>query len=246
LILQVEGLRKSFGQFMVIMDVSFSIKKGELSSIIGPNGAGKTTLFNLITGHLKPDKGRIIFNGEEITGLSPFQICRKKVSRSFQKSNIFPFLSVFDNIQLSILANQGKTMKLFTSARGMAKQETIAIMEEIGLSERGSDLAGNLSYGDQKLLELGIALGNDPVLLLLDEPTAGMSPAETTRTMNRIVKLTRERDMTLIFIEHDIKTVFSVSETIRVLHYGTFIAEGQPESIKNNSKVQEIYLGEQE
>jgi branched-chain amino acid transport system ATP-binding protein len=186
----------------------------------------------------------VIFAGKEITGMTPSQICRKRISRSFQRSNIFPFLTVFDNIQLATLAKQGRTMNLFTPARRMARQETMAILEEIGLANRALNLGGDLSYGDQKLLELGIALATDPVLLLLDEPTAGMSPAETTRTMNRIVKLTKERGLTLIFIEHDIHTVFSISETIRVLHYGTLIAEGPPEDIKKNGEVQRIYLGE--
>lgn len=245
MILEVREITKSFGRFMAVGDVSFCVNRGEISSIIGPNGAGKTTLFNLITGHLKPDRGRVLFNGEEITGLNPSEISRKRISRSFQRSNIFPFLTVFENIQLSILANKGKTKKLFTPAKGMVRQETMNILEEIGLADRSMDISGSLSYGEQKLLELGIALGNDPVLLLLDEPTAGMSPAETGPTMNRILKLARERDVTLVFIEHDIKTVFSVSEIIRVLHYGAFIAEGRPEDIRKNAEVQRIYLGEQ-
>jgi branched-chain amino acid transport system ATP-binding protein len=244
MILRVEGLSKSFGGLMAVYDVSFSIQKGERCAIIGPNGAGKSTLFNLLTGHLHPDAGRVYFQKEEITGLPPHRICQKRISRSFQRVNIFPMLSVFENIQVALLAVQGKSKMIFSAARKMARQETEMILKNIGLQGQGEVISGTLSHGNQKRLELGIALAGNPILLLLDEPTQGMSPDETAATMALIDRITRERGITLLFIEHDIGTVFALAEVIRVLHLGTLIAEGKPEEIRANDEVQRIYLGE--
>lgn len=244
MILRVERLSKSFGGLMAVYNVSFSIQRGERCAIIGPNGAGKSTLFNLLTGHLRPDGGRVYFQDEEITGLPPHRICRKRISRSFQRVNIFPMLSVFENIQVALLAVQRKSKMIFSPARKMARQETERLLENIGLQEQREVISGTLSHGDQKRLELGIALAGDPLLLLLDEPTQGMSPDETAATMTVIDRITREREITLLFVEHDIGTVFALAEVIRVLHLGTLIAEGKPDEIRANDEVQRIYLGE--
>jgi branched-chain amino acid transport system ATP-binding protein len=244
MILRVEGLSKSFGGLMAVYNVSFSIQQGERCAIIGPNGAGKSTLFNLLTGHLHPDGGRVYFQEEEITGLPPHRICRKRISRSFQRVNIFPMLSVFENIQVALLAVQRKSKMIFSPARKMARQETERLLENIGLQKQREVISGTLSHGDQKRLELGIALAGNPLLLLLDEPTQGMSPDETAATMALIDRITRQQEITLLFVEHDIGTVFALAEVIRVLHLGTLIAEGKPDEIRANDEVQRIYLGE--
>ncbi len=244
MILEVQGLSKSFGGLMAVYDVSFSMREGERCAIIGPNGAGTSTLFNLLTGHIRPDAGRVFFRKEEITGMPPHRICHKRISRSFQRVNIFPMLSVFENIQVALLAVQGKSKRIFSAARKMVRDETAQILADIGLGEQKEALAGTLSHGDQKRLELGIALAGNPVLLLLDEPTQGMSPDETAATMDLIDRITRSRGITLLFIEHDIGTVFALAQVIRVLHLGSLIAEGRPEEIRANDEVQRIYLGE--
>ena len=244
MILKVDDLTKSFGGLMAAAHISFSIQQGERSAIIGPNGAGKTTLFNLLTGQLRPDEGQVYFQGEEITGLPPHQICRKGISRSFQRVNIFPMLSVFENVQVAVLAAQKRTRKLFSAARKMARKETQMILESIDLGGEEEVISGTLSHGNQKRLELGIALAGNPRLLLLDEPTQGMSPEETTRAMALIDRVTRARGITLVFIEHDIGAVFAIADMIRVLHMGSIIAEGKPEEIRENDEVQRIYLGE--
>ena len=244
MILKVDKLTKSFGGLMAVAHISFSIQEGERSALIGPNGAGKTTLFNLLTGQLRPDGGRVYFQGEEVTGLPPHQICRKGISRSFQRVNIFPMLSVFENVQVAVLAAQRRTRKLFSAARKMAREETQMILESIDLGGEGAVISGTLSHGNQKRLELGIALAGNPRLLLLDEPTQGMSPEETTRAMALIDRVTRKRGITLLFIEHDIGAVFAIADMIRVLHMGSIIAEGEPQEIRENDEVQRIYLGE--
>jgi len=244
MILKVDKLTKSFGGLMAVAHISFSIQEGERSALIGPNGAGKTTLFNLLTGQLRPDGGRVYFQGEEVTGLPPHQICRKGISRSFQRVNIFPMLSVFENVQVAVLAAQRRTRKLFSAARKMAREETQMILESIDLGGEGAVISGTLSHGNQKRLELGIALAGNPRLLLLDEPTQGMSPEETTQAMALIDRVTRKRGITLLFIEHDIGAVFAIADMIRVLHMGSIIAEGKPQEIRENDEVQRIYLGE--
>lgn len=243
--LRVEEIDKSFGGLMAVNGVSFQIEKGELSSIIGPNGAGKTTLFNLLTGHLSPDKGRILFKEREVTGLSPHGICNLGIGRSFQRTNIFPRLSAFDNVQVAVMSWGRKSSNIFLRAQKMLREETDEILESIGLRDKKEITAGLLAHGDQRRLEIGIALGSYPELLLLDEPTAGMSPEESGRTVELIQRLARERGLTLIFIEHDMNVVFGISEKIRVMHMGSIIAEGRPEEVRANDDVQRIYLAEE-
>jgi branched-chain amino acid transport system ATP-binding protein len=244
-VLEVKNLKKYFGGISAVHNVTFKLEAHEISSIIGPNGAGKTTLFNLITGKLSPDEGEVYLNGENISRLQPFQICHKKLGRSFQITNIFPKLSVYENIQVAILSAQGINKNFLNRADRMVKKETIEILENLGLAEKKNLLGGLLAHGDQKLLDIGISLASHPELILLDEPTAGMSPQETVKTTELVKKLAKERGMTVLLIEHDMNVVFSISETIRVMHQGKLIAEGKPDEIKSNNRVQQIYLGEQ-
>jgi branched-chain amino acid transport system ATP-binding protein len=243
-ILRVEGISKSFGGLRAVCGVSFSVQEGERCAVIGPNGAGKTTLFNLLTGHLYPDTGQVYFQGEAITGLLPYQICSKKIGRSFQRASIFSNLSVFENIQVAVLASQKKARKIFSAARKLCREETHLILDVVGLGKQGEAISGTLSHGDQKRLELGIALAGNPRLLLLDEPTQGMSPAETNETMALIDRITRQQGLTLLFIEHDIVAVFAIADIIRVMHEGRVLAEGTPAQIRQNEEVQRVYLGE--
>jgi len=244
MILGVEKVKKSFDGFVAIDGVSFSIQKGEICSIIGPNGAGKTTLFNLITGHLPVDEGKLIFKDLDITNRAPHQICRLGVGRSFQRTNIFPRLTVFQNIQAAVLVHRGKSFTFFRPVEPFFREETQVILERVGLHDYGETVSGSLSYGFQKQLELGIALAVEPELLLLDEPTAGMSAKETHQTIELIGRITQEEGLTLLFTEHDMEVVFSISERIMVLHQGRLIAEGSPEEVRHNPDVQKVYLGE--
>lgn len=243
--LVVQRLMKRFGGLTATNNVSFDIQQGELSSIIGPNGAGKTTLFNLLTGHLRPDEGRVTFNGKDITGLPPHEICRLGIGRSFQHINVFPRLKVFDNVQAAVLSGQGKCVNIFAPARNMGMTETLEILGTVELRDKKDRIAGLLSHGDQKRLEIGIALALRPSLLLLDEPTAGMSPEETAGIANLIQKMVRDQGLTALFVEHDMSVVFGISQKIRVLHLGQLIAAGTPEEIRSHAQVQQIYLGEE-
>lgn len=245
MILQADGVTKSFGGLKAVDHVNLQIQEGELSSIIGPNGAGKTTLFNVLTGKLRPDSGKITFQGEDISDLTPHEICRKGIGRSFQKTNIFPRLSAFANIQMAVLSEEKKTRNLVSPVKKMASEKTNEILKGIRLSDKKNILGGLLAHGDQKLLDIGIALASDPELLLLDEPTAGMSPAETERTTGLIQRLAREQGLTLIFVEHDMNVVFGISDKITVLHQGRIIFQGKPDEVKANQEVQKIYLGEE-
>ena len=244
MLLRVEGVTKSFDGFVAVLDVSVTVEKGQMACIIGPNGAGKSTLFNLITGHLTPERGRVFFDDREITGMPPHRICQLGMGRSFQRTNIFPRLSVFDNVQVAVLSHQKKSLNLFTPANRLAERETYALLEQVGLADEAQSVAGTLAYGFQKQLELGIALASEPQLLLLDEPTAGMSPQETAGTIALIGKIARERSLTLLFTEHDMDVVFSIAEKITVLHQGKVLADGAPDEVRQNLEVQQVYLGE--
>ena len=244
MILQVDNLAKSFNGFIAVAGVSFQVEKGELCSIIGPNGAGKTTVFNIITGHLRMDKGRVVFNGMDISRLPAHKICRLGLGRSFQRINIFPRLTVFENIQAAVLTHRGKSLSFFTSVQPLFQEETEEILVGVGLQDHRDAVSGSLAYGFQKQLELGIALASDPKMLLLDEPTAGMSRQETKATIELIGKIVRDKGLTLLFTEHDMSVVFSISERIMVLHQGQLIASGPPDEVRTNQDVQKIYIGE--
>lgn len=242
--LQVERLRKAFDGFQAITDANLSVPKGEVVAVIGPNGAGKSTLFNLITGHLKADSGHIRFKSEEITNLAPYKICHQGVGRSFQLINIFSSLTVFENIQTAVIAKHHLDRKLFRPAKKLLIEETLEVLESFGLVEFKDHSCSSLSYGDQKVLEIAIALGSKPELLLLDEPTAGMSPDETRRIVNLIKRLSQEEGLTILLTEHDMDLVFDVAQKIMVLHQGQTVAQGLPEDIRNDKSVQNAYLGE--
>ncbi len=241
--LQVETVVKSFDDFMAVNGANLAVEKGEIVAVIGPNGAGKTTLFNLITGTLKRNKGRIIFKGEDISEYPPYEICKRGISRSYQIVNIFPRLTVFRNVQVAVLSQQRKSHQLFHPAKNMVVKETNNILESVGLLDKVHSMAGSLSHGDQKILEIAIALGNEPELLILDEPTAGMSPEETSATMELIKRLAHMRGLTILFCEHDMDIVFSIAKSIMVMHQGRTLIQGKPEEVRKNPIVQEAYLG---
>lgn len=242
--LQIEQVSKSFSGFQAISMANLTVPKGQVVAVIGPNGAGKSTLFNLITGHLCPDSGHIRFKGEEIGGLTPHAICRKGVARSFQLINVFPRLNTFENVQVAVLARYQKTNTLFTPARKLLVEETNSVLEKLGLLPYRDHLCSSLSYGDQKVLELAIALGSQPEILLLDEPTAGMSPEETRTIVKLIKSLAQDEGLTILLTEHDMDLVFDVAERLMVLHQGQTIAEGLPEEVRRDKAVQNAYLGE--
>jgi len=241
--LLVEALVKSFDDFMAVNKANLNVGKGEIVAVIGPNGAGKTTLFNLVTGLIKPDGGRITFKGEDISKLPPYEICRKGIARSFQIVNIFPRLSAFRNVQVAVLSQQRRSRQLFYPAQNLAVEETESILQSVGLIEKAHAVAGSLSHGDQKILEIAIALGNEPELLILDEPTAGMSPEETSATMELVKRLAHMRGLTILFCEHDMDIVFSIATSIMVMRQGQTIIQASPEEVRGNREVQEAYLG---
>lgn len=244
-ILKTEALEKAFGRMLAVDEVSLSVQEGVITSVIGPNGAGKTTLFNLITGHLKADDGEILFKGENIVNLSPHRISRKGIARSFQIVNIFPTLSVFENVQAAIISRLRLNSKFVTPVKKLVREEVHDIINRVDLSEEAESVAGTLSYGDQRIMEVAIALGSKPELLLLDEPTAGMSPEETHATTQLVKKLVEDSELSILFVEHDMDVVFSVSDKIIVMHEGHVIAEGAPEAVRNNEAVRSVYLGEE-
>lgn len=241
--LRVEAAEKSFDGFKAVNRANLVVEEGAVVAVIGPNGAGKTTLFNLITGIHKPDHGQIFFQGENICGLAPYEICRRGIARSFQIANIFHRLTVFENVQVAVLSQQRKSTNLFRPAQNMVVEETNSILASTGLLGKARRIAGTLSHGDQRILEMAIALGSQPKLLILDEPTAGMSPEETAVTMGLIKELSQERGLTILFCEHDMDIVFSVAQSIMVMQHGQTIIQGKPEEVRQNQQVQEAYLG---
>lgn len=243
--LSINQLVKRFGATEIIRGLTLEVRQGERHAIIGPNGAGKSTLFHLITGLLRPSAGSIQLNGREIAGLEPHVINRLGMSRSFQITTIFPKLSVFENLRISIMARHGirfRLLCLVDDQRAITRQ-TEELLERVRLAAQRDKMAGDLTYSEQRALEIGMALGPGGDVILLDEPTAGMSGDET----QYIVELVREvtRDKTLLIVEHDMGVVFSLADRISVLVYGEIIATGEPDAIRANRKVQEAYLGEE-
>jgi branched-chain amino acid transport system ATP-binding protein len=243
-VLQVDGLTKIFGALTAVNNVSFGMNKGDLVALIGPNGAGKSTLFNVITGFLTAEAGKVIFNGEDITSLPPHQIAHKRIGVAFQVTNIFPGLTVYQNIQVALFSSRKKTKNMFSLAPKMMKDDTIEVLETVRLSEMAHLIADSMPQPDKKRLELGIALAGKPELLLLDEPTAGQSAEETFSTMELVKKINQEQGLTILFIEHKIPVVFGIARRIIVVHHGSVIADGEPESVRENEEVQKAYLGE--
>jgi branched-chain amino acid transport system ATP-binding protein len=242
--LEVSGLRKAFGGFLATSDVNLSVAHGEIAAVIGPNGAGKSTLFNLITGHIRPDAGQVRLEGRDITGAPPHLICRLGMGRSFQRANIFPKLTVFENVQAALIAHRRAALNIWSPSRDMFRAETNDLLLSLGLLTQADAISGTLSYCNQKQLELGIALAASPKILLLDEPTAGMSSLETKDSIRLLQRIASERQLTLLFTEHDMEVVFAIADRIAVLHQGRIIALGRPNEVRTNSEVRRVYLGE--
>jgi branched-chain amino acid transport system ATP-binding protein len=244
-LLQVQRICKDFSGLKVLSGVDFTVKKTERHAIIGPNGAGKTTLFNIISGKFKPSSGSIIFKGEDISGKPPHILNHLNISRSFQITNVFQDLSVFDNVRSGVRCRKGLCYNFFKKPDSSVEinEETADILEQIGLTDEKDIPARELSYGKQRALEIGITLSTRPELILLDEPTAGMTLEETAEAIKMIDKVTAGRS--LIIIEHDMNVVFSLAQTISVLHFGTILVSGKPEDIRNDQRVKDAYLGEE-
>jgi branched-chain amino acid transport system ATP-binding protein len=243
--IELRGVLKSFGNTSVIRDVNLTVVNGERHALIGPNGAGKTTLFNLISGYMKPTVGGILLKGEIVSGLRPYQINRLGLSRSFQVSNVFPNMSVWENIRCALLWTTGHRYAFWKNVDNLpeVRERTAQILQDINLVSRRDVPAGLLAYAEQRTLEIGITIAGGADIILLDEPTAGMSRAETEHAVALIQRLTEGR--TLLIIEHDMSVVFGLADRISVLVYGQIIASGTPEEIRRNPKVKEAYLGEE-
>jgi branched-chain amino acid transport system ATP-binding protein len=242
--LEVRDIRKSFNGFTAVGGVSLDVPAEGVTAVIGPNGAGKSTFFNLLTGHIRPDTGRVTFAGRDITGAAPHAICRMGIGRSFQHTNIFRNLTVFRNVQAALIAHAGRSRNFWGRADDLYRDETMRILDSLGLAEKADAVAGSLSHGNQKQVELGIALASDPKLLLLDEPTAGMSATETRESIQLLERIVADRKLTLLFTEHDMEVVFSIAQKIAVLHQGKLIAEGTPAEVRADREVRRVYLGE--
>jgi ABC-type branched-subunit amino acid transport system ATPase component/ABC-type branched-subunit amino acid transport system permease subunit len=245
-LLVVQGLSRSFGGLRAVQDVNLVVHAGDRHAIIGPNGAGKSTLFNLITGRLKPDAGRVMFAGHDITGRPAHAIAREGIGRAFQITMIFPRLTVLQNLQYAILANRGYTRRLFGFADRMFRDEAMDLLEAVGLGQYADLPAGQLSHGDQRAIELAISLALGSRLVLLDEPTAGMSAFETHKAMELVRRVAQEKHLTLLFCEHDMEVVFGSAQTVTVMHLGRVLTEGAPAEVRANPEVQKVYLGELE
>ena len=243
-LLRVAGVRKAFGGVRAVDGVSFDLPRGEIRALIGPNGAGKSTFFNILTGQLRADAGTVLYRGGEILGLPPHAIWRLGVSRTFQITATFSTLSALENVQVARLSHTGRSRALLHPAAGLEAERARALLDQVGLADQAPRPAGVLAYGDLKKLELAIALANDPALLLLDEPTAGMAPAERGALMALTASVARERGLTVLFTEHDMDVVFSVAGRIMVLHQGRVIAEGPPAEVRAHAEVQAVYLGD--
>jgi branched-chain amino acid transport system ATP-binding protein len=243
-ILEVTGLNKNFGGLHAVKDFNLELFEGDSLAIIGPNGAGKTTLFNLLTGFHKVDSGRILFDGIDITNRPSHEIASAGISRAFQITNIFPKLTVFENVRSAVQAQMGKAFDVFSRADKVGTEETENIIDLCGLEGKIRIVAGELSQGDKKKLELALALAGKPKLLLLDEPTAGMSLEETRETMVLVDRLNEEFNLTVLFTEHDMAVVFNHAHRVTLLHNGEIIVVGPPEQVRMNETAQRIYLGE--
>jgi branched-chain amino acid transport system ATP-binding protein len=243
-ILETKGLTKSFGGLTAVDGVDFQADKGQLSSIIGPNGAGKTTFFNMIAGNLSPTRGEIWFKGENITNLPAHMVSRRSIARSYQIINIFPNLTVFENIRIAAQSRK-VTYDFWKDVQTLDEinEKVMKILGTLRLLDRKELLASSLPYGEQRHLEIGIALATEPELLLMDEPTAGLTPEETLRIMELIKTISK--GLTIILVAHDMDVVMKVSDRITVLHQGRTLAEGKPEEIQSNEEVQRVYLGGQ-
>lgn len=242
-LLEIKDVDKDFSGLEVLFGINLTVEQGERHAIIGPNGAGKSTLFNLVTGRYRVSRGKILFKEEEITNWSPFKVCRHRLARSFQVTNLFPNMTVYENIRNAILSKKGIRFNMFSRLKNLKEvtDETTALLKTIGLEEFPDTPAGELAYGHQRALEIGVTLATDPELILLDEPTAGMTTEETREAVRLIDRVTKGK--TLVIIEHDMDVVFSISDRVTVLYYGKILATGAPQEIRENEEVKKAYLG---
>lgn len=243
--LETTNLTKKFGELTAVDDVNLDIEREGIHAVIGPNGAGKSTLFHLLTGYLQPTEGEIYYDGEEITGLEPRKIVHRGISRSFQINDLFEGLTVKENLQIATQSLDDRRNSLWLEANSLTTtvRKTEALMADLGLDEFAETRADALSHGDQRKLEIGLAIAVEPDLILLDEPTAGMGKEESEKVVQLIRRIADERDIKLIVIEHDIEMVMELSDRITVLNRGAILAEGSPEAVQSNEAVQEAYIG---
>ena len=244
-LLETRGLGRAFGALQAVAGVSLTVEPGEVRAIIGPNGAGKTTLFHLISGLLAPTAGRVLFRGDDVTALPAPARCRRGISRTFQITSIFPELSVLENVRIAVQLRSGGNFQLVGGRATIAASEERArvSLDSLGLLARAAEPASTLPHGDQRLLEIAMAVAQEPALLLLDEPTQGLSPEDTVATVAVVRQVARRQKLTILLVEHDMDVVFDLADRISVLHFGQLIAEGTPDQIRANADVQLAYLG---
>ena len=242
-ILEVKGITRYFGKFQALNNINVAFMPGELTAIIGPNGAGKSTFFNVISGGVPPSTGQVLFEGRDITGLAPHEFARSGIAKSFQITNVFKQLSTHENVRVA-LQMRASRFQIMRPRQGYVEliERADALLARVGLTESRNKLAGDLAHGQQRSLEVAMALACDPKLLLMDEPTAGMSPQESAVMMNLIAQLSAER--TIILVEHKMKLVMGLCRRLIVLHHGELLAEGTPDDIRNNAEVKRVYLGQ--
>lgn len=242
-VLAVRNLRRSFGGVVAVDDVSFDLEAGTLLALIGPNGAGKTTCFNMLNGQLRPDAGTITLHDRNIVGLEPRQVWRLGVGRTFQITATYPSMTVCENVQMALMSHHRNLKSLFRSARAQHRDEALALLARVGMDAQEDRPCAVLAYGDLKRVELAVALANEPTVLLMDEPTAGMSPAERIRLMELTAEIVEERGISVLFTEHDMDVVFRNAHRVLVLDAGRIVANGSPEAVRADPHVQAIYLG---
>ena len=242
-LLEVQGLRKSFGGVQAVQGVSFTLQAGELLALIGPNGAGKTTTFNMAGGQLAPDGGRVLLAGQDITGLPPRAVWRRGVGRTFQIAQTFASFTVLQNVQMALLSHDRHAWRWWRRADAHRPQDALALLEQVGMAAQAQRPCSALAYGDVKRVELAMALAHDPKLLLMDEPTAGMAPGERVALMQLTRRIAQERKMGVLFTEHSMDVVFGQADRIAVLVRGQLLAEGTPQQIQDDARVQAAYLG---
>ena len=245
-LLEVRGLSRAFGGVQAVDEVSFTLDRGRLLALIGPNGAGKTTCFNIINGQLAPDRGSIRFAGRELVGLPPHRIWRRGVGRTFQITATYPSMTVCENVQMALLSHHRRLFSLRGRATARYREEALALLERVGMAEQEDRPCSVLAYGDLKRVELAVALANAPSLLLMDEPTAGMSPRERIELMQLTAGIVAERNIGVLFTEHDMDVVFRHADHILVLDRGRLIADGVPEAVRADPRVRAVYLGSED